>query len=93
MANKNHSRRLRQMGAVACVLSLAWVGTTQAMPVQTDADSDVPGVNEQGRLEIKDVLDSATNMEIRLTKQIMLLQRQINDLQLQIEDLQDGETK
>ncbi len=92
MANKIQSRRLRIICAVTCVLGLAGVGITQAMPVQTDASAKVPGANEQGQLDIKAVLDNATDMEIRLTKQIMLLQRQINDLHLQFEDLKDSQT-
>ena len=93
MANKFRSRRLRTLSAVACVLSLSVIGSTQAMTVDTDASAEVPGANEQGQLDINAVLDSATEMEIRLTKQIMLLQRQINDLQLQIEDLKDSKAK
>lgn len=91
MANKFQSSRLHKMSVVACALSMVGIGATQAMPIETDTYTDIPGVNDTGQLDIREVLDNASEMEIRLTRQIMLLQRQINDLQLQIEDMQDAQ--
>jgi len=56
--------------------------------VDTKELGDVPGVTGDGELDIREVLDTSTEMDIRLTKQIMLLQRQINDLKKQIETMQ-----
>jgi len=72
--------------AVGAAALLAVAGVGQAMPVSREGP--VPGVNESGELDIREVLDNATEMDVRLTKQIMLLQRQINDLKGQIKVLE-----
>ena len=75
------------VAVLAVALALAG-GTAPAMPVDTKELGDVPGVTGDGELDIREVLDTSTEMDIRLTKQIMLLQRQINDLKKQIETMQ-----
>jgi hypothetical protein len=74
------------------VLLLA-AAAARAMPVDTGSYQDVPGVTPDGELDISDVLDNATQMDIRLTKQIMLLQRQINELERRIERLQANDDR
>ena len=78
------------MGRLAVRAGLAiclFAGTALAMPVDTDPTEQIPGVNDQGELDIHEVLDNSTEMDVRLTKQIMLLQRQINGLKREIEVL------
>jgi hypothetical protein len=71
-------------GAIALCLA---AGVAMAMPVETGTYAEVSGVNDQGELDIREVLDNATEMDVRLTKQIMLLQRQLNVLKEEIEFL------
>lgn len=81
--------RVRAAGVTVAALALALVaGAAPAMPLDSVDPREVPGVTKTGELDIREVLDTSTEMDIRLTKQIMLLQRQINDLKLQIEALQ-----
>ena len=79
------------VGGLALVL--AFSAAPSAMPIETDTYTDIPGVNEDGQLDIREVLDNSTDMDIRLTKQIMLLQRQINQLQRKIERLEAAQTE
>lgn len=77
------------LGALAgAALILLLAAAARAMPVETRDYRDVPGVTADGELDIHDVLDNATEMDVRLTKQIMLLQRQINQLKREIEELE-----
>jgi len=81
------SRGIASLGAGVAGLAMA-AGAALAMPVETPSDiRQVPGATADGRLDIREVLDNATAMEVRLTKQLMLLQRQINQLQMEIADL------
>jgi hypothetical protein len=57
-----------------------------AMPVEQDYYA-TPGVTADGRLEIREILDNATEMEMRLTNQILVLQDQIDQLREEIEAL------
>lgn len=78
------------LGRLAVRAGLAiclFAGAALAMPVTTDPLEQIPGVNERGELDIREVLDNSTEMDVRLTKQIMLLQRQINQLKREIEGL------
>jgi secreted protein with Ig-like and vWFA domain len=87
--NEGARRRDRAAGlAVAAVALALGAGAAPAMPLDSVAPGEVPGANEEGELDIREVLDTSTEMDIRLSKQIMLLQRQINDLKQQIEALQ-----
>jgi hypothetical protein len=79
------------MVAGATVALCLAAGVAMAMPVETGSYTDISGVNEQGELDIREVLDNATEMDVRLTKQIMLLQRQINALKAEIEVLRAEE--
>lgn len=72
---------LAALGASACFLLAA--GTATAMPIEQDYYA-APGVTEDGRLDIKEVADDSTEMEMRLSQQLMVLQRQILDLQREI---------
>jgi hypothetical protein len=64
-----------------------------AMPVESDFEK-VAGATAEGTLDINEVLDNASQMDVRLTKQIMLLQKQINDLRAEVDRLrQDAETR
>lgn len=74
-------------------LGAAAAAPASAMPAETATLKDVPGVTEQGVLDIRDVLDNATAMEVRLTRQLMLLQRQIIELDRRIDVLQPREDK
>jgi TolA-binding protein len=57
-----------------------------AQPLGTDIDRYLADADE-GRLNLREVLDRANEIDIRLSKQIQLLQRQINQLQRQIEEM------
>ena len=91
MIHKRKMRAIRHTGVLAGSLAICLVMTAvtaSAMPVETDSYTDIPGATEDGQLDIREVLDNSTEMDIRLTKQIMLLQRQINQLQRKIEKLE-----
>jgi predicted PurR-regulated permease PerM len=69
---------------------LVLCAAAQAQPVGTDVRKyypDVPDVEEEEEPEIRDVLEKANEIDLRLSKQIQLLQRQINQLQRQIEGM------
>ncbi len=76
--------RLNTLAALGATVCLAFVaGTATAMPIEQDYYS-APGVTSDGRLDIKEVEDNATEMEMRLSQQLMVLQQQILDLQREI---------
>jgi hypothetical protein len=56
------------------------------MPVEQDW-YDERGVTEDGRLDIQDVDDQSTPMEVRLSRQVMVLQTQIDVLRREIDRL------
>jgi hypothetical protein len=72
---------LAALGASACLLLSATAAT--AMPIEQDYYA-APGVTKEGRLDIKEVDDNSTEMEMRLSQQLMVLQRQILDLQREL---------
>lgn len=72
---------LAALGASACLAFAASSAT--AMPIEQDYYS-APGVTKDGRLDIKEVDDNSTEMEMRLSQQLMVLQRQILDLQREL---------
>ena len=83
----SEARILGRLAARAGLAVCLFAGAALAMPVDTDPLQQIPGVNERGELDIREVLDNSTEMDVRLTKQIMLLQRQINQLKREIEGL------
>ncbi len=85
--------RLRTV-ALASILALCAVTNGSAMPVETGGSyEEIPGATPDGQLDIREVLDNSTEMDIRLTKQIMLLQRQINQLQRKIQKLEAAQNE
>ena len=80
-------------GGLAVVMAVAAAVSVSAMPIETDSYTDIPGVTEDGHLDIREVLDNSTDMDIRLTKQIMLLQRQINHLERKIDKLEAAQAE
>lgn len=74
--------------SVALGAALLWIGASagQAMPIEQDW-LKTPGVTAHGTLDIREVDDNSTQMEMRLSKQIMVLQQQIMDLQRDMESL------
>ena len=79
--------------ALAAILAIFAVNSAHAMPIETDSYADIPGVTKDGQLDIREVLDNSTEMDIRLTKQIMLLQRQINQLERKIKKLEAAQAE
>ncbi len=77
----------------ATILLISAVNGASAMPVETGSYTDIPGATEDGQLDIREVLDNSTEMDIRLTKQIMLLQRQINQLERKIKKLEAADAE
>ena len=57
-----------------------------AQPVGTKIDRFLADADEGG-LDLRKVLEKTNEIDIRLSKQIQLLQRQINQLQRQIEEM------
>ena len=60
----------RILGCLAARAGLAvclFAGAALAMPVDTDPLQQIPGVNERGELDIREVLDNSTEMDVRLT--------------------------
>ena len=88
----DHSKSLCA-AALAVVMAFSVTHSASAMPIETDSYTDIPGATEDGQLDIREVLDNSTEMDIRLTKQIMLLQRQINQLQRKIEKLEAAQAQ
>lgn len=72
---------LAALGASACLVLAATTAT--AMPIEQNYYA-APGVTQDGRLDIKEVADNSTEMEMRLSQQLMVLQNQILDLQREI---------
>jgi hypothetical protein len=74
--------------SVGLGVALLWAGASagQAMPLEHDW-LNTPGVTTHGTLDIREVDDNSTEMEMRLSKQIMVLQQQILDLQRDMEAL------
>ncbi|MDP6954190.1 MAG: hypothetical protein QGF53_15670 [Alphaproteobacteria bacterium] len=66
-------------GAIAASVLVGSI-TATAMPIEQDW-YEAPGVTEDGTLDIREVDDNASEMDIRLTRQIMVLQQQILQLQ------------
>lgn len=77
------ARAVSGAGLALLVLSVA----ARAQPLGTDISEYVSDADEDGKLEIREVLDKATEIDIRLSKQIQLLQRQINQLKRQMEEM------
>ena len=78
--------------ATACVAVVAAViaaGATgaAAMPLEQDFHR-AQGVTSYGTLDIREVRDDASEMDIRLTQQIMVLQQQILKLQAEMAAMQ-----
>ena len=59
------------------------IGAAAAMPVEQDWYEE-RGVTEDGRLDIQEVDDLSTPMEVRLSRQVMVLQTQIDMLRREI---------
>jgi hypothetical protein len=95
MIHKTKVRSGRQIGAIVAGVAacMAMSAAVSAMPIETESYSDIPGATEDGQLDIREVLDNSTEMDIRLTKQIMLLQRQINLLERKIKKLETAEAE
>jgi hypothetical protein len=62
------------------------IGGAMAMPVEQDW-YDERGMTEDGRLDIRDVDDQSTAMEVPLSRQVMVLQTQIDVLRRKIDRL------
>lgn len=69
------------LGAAA-YLGLAASAAT-AMPIEQDYYA-APGVTKEGKLDIQEVADDSTEMEMRLSQQLMVLQQQISELQAEL---------
>jgi len=75
---------------IAAVGWLAAAAAASAMPVEQNYYA-TPGVTAEGRLDIRDIRDDSTEMEMRLSKQLMVLQQQILKLEAEIEALKAGQ--
>jgi len=84
---------MNKLMVFAAILVFSAAGSVPAMPVETGSYTDIPGATADGQLDIREVLDNSTEMDIRLTKQIMLLQRQINLLQRKIKKLEAADAE
>lgn len=81
--------RSMQAATIGTMLgAVALIPPVSAMPLESFS-RDNPGIqlNTRGQLEIKEVADDATEMDMRLTQQIMVLQQQINQLNAEIQAL------
>ena len=76
---------MKNFNIFAALVAAAWLwaGATAAMPVEQDWYEE-EGVTDDGRLEIREVEDSSTDMEMRLSRQVMVLQRQIDILKREL---------
>ena len=81
---------LATLGAAVSLLLAA--GSATAMPIEQDYYA-APGVTEDGKLDIKEVDDNSTEMEMRLSQQLMVLQRQISDLQREVNSLKAAQSQ
>jgi TolA-binding protein len=71
-------------GVGALALLAAGASAAGAMPIEPEWQKNTPGLTSQGTLDIREVEDNATEMEMRLTQQIMLLQQQILKMQAEM---------
>ena len=78
-----------ETGCVAVMAAAIAAGATgvAAMPLEQDFHK-AQGVTSQGTLEIREVRDDASEMDIRLTQQIMVLQQQILRMQAEMVAMQ-----
>lgn len=76
--------RTNMVVALVAAVSLTIAAETAvAMPVDQDWYEE-RGVTEDGRLDIQEVDDRSTDMEVRLSRQVMVLQRQIDVLRREL---------
>ena len=64
---------------MALAVGAGSLGSAQAMPVEQDWYR-APGVNQYGRLEIREVRPDASEQDMIISKQLMVLQDQISKL-------------
>jgi len=80
------SRRAMLWVAAPVAISLGLATGSVAMPLQNPGYG-TPGVDERGRLAIREIPDDSTPMEQRLSQQLMVLQNQIDRLNAEIQAL------
>ena len=71
-------------GVGALALLAAGASAAGAMPIESGWEENTPGLTAAGTLDIREIKDNATEMEMRLTQQIMVLQQQILKMQAEI---------
>ncbi len=71
-------KTVSRLGLVVPLVTL-FAGAGAAMPLEQNYYS-APGVTADGRLDIQEILDNATEMEMRLSQQLLVLQDQIDRL-------------
>ena len=75
---------------IVSLVAMTWlsigVESAMAMPID-DRAIEAGGLTSDGRLYIREVADNSTVMEMRLSAQIMVLQRQIDALRGKIDQL------
>lgn len=81
---------LAALGAAACLALTA--GAATAMPIEQDYYA-APGVTDDGKLDIQEVADDSTEMEMRLSQQLMVLQRQISELQAELDAVKAAQSE
>ncbi len=85
--------RLNTLAAFGASVSLLLAaGGATAMPIEQNYYA-APGVTDDGKLDIQEVADNSTEMEIRLSQQLMVLQQQISDLQREINALKAAQSQ
>lgn len=85
--------RLNTFAAFGASLALILAaGSATAMPIEQDYYA-APGVTDDGKLDIQEVADDSTEMEMRLSQQLMVLQRQISDMQREINALKAAQSQ
>ncbi|MHA1571787.1 MAG: hypothetical protein ACTSWM_08200, partial [Alphaproteobacteria bacterium] len=83
--------RLSLLFGAAALFCVGAMAPASAMPVEQNYYA-APGVTADGRLDIRDVPDNATQMEMHLTQQVLVLQDQIDQLREELEALKAATT-
>jgi len=80
------SRLARPIFCVALALAFAALPPVAAQPVRPEPEI-APDQAAADAIDLRKLLEDASDMDLRLTKQIMLLQKQINDLRTEVDQL------
>lgn len=81
---------MRAIGLIGVVLAAVLLPASASLAQPVDPAADELLVEDEPAAEVAPAPADTVDLELRLTKQILLLQRQINQLTKRISDLESG---